>query len=174
MSKSLDYNTLETLDELNEDLKLQNLKLSIVIIGGTLGVYHLGKQYRSTMDIDVLINNKEEEGHLKLLRKHGLDIPYVIEVPPQEEVAIQERTDDIIHLSNLIVFLPKIEILALYKLMTIRGKDFEDLQNYPILDKCNIEELQHMIDDYKNYLFNDHPDYNYKRFDELLETRNLI
>ena len=174
MSKSLDYNTLETLAELNEDLQKLNLKLSIIIIGGTLAVYHLGKQYRATLDIDVLINNKEENKYLNLLRKHGLDIPYVIEVPPQEEVAIKERTDDIITYSNLTVCLPKIEILALYKLMTIRGKDFEDLEKYPILDKCNMGELKEMIDDYKNYLLNDHPDYNYKRLDELLKTRNLI
>lgn len=167
MNKLDDY-TYETLEELNEDLYNTNLKFECFLIGGTLASYYLGNEFRKTLDIDILENSPIPT---HLLMKHGVDVVHVTEVPPKEELEIEEK----IKFSNLDVLIPKIEMLVTFKLMTTRGKDFQDLRNYPLLDNCNIEKLRNMINEYSSFLVSpDNPDLNYKQLEELLKHRNLI
>ena len=156
-------------NEINEDLKQSQKHAQIVLIGGQLGVYHLGEtEYRKTHDIDVVHKHNDKQ-FIELLSQYGIEQVGVMQLPPYEDLT-DENNCETLHYSNLDVFLPDLELFVVSKLMTTRGKDLNDLENTNLLKYCNEERLVSLIEEYKQYsLDEDHPDINFKQLNRLLK-----
>ncbi|WP_271398278.1 DUF6036 family nucleotidyltransferase [Salinicoccus roseus] len=160
----------EMLDEMLEEAGISDVE--IIIIGGEAGRTLLGEdKYRSTIDIDFISEQDLQSETIKIITNVGLELVGVSETPPPEDM--QKKYP--VSFKNLTVYYPSIEDFALTKLMSVRGKDEEDLINYPILDGCNLKEIRERIEEYKSYIVSDkNPDYNFKKLDEYIEKRRLI
>lgn len=163
---------LKRLEVLDDYLKEFGVSYQIYLFGSCLGMYHLEQDYRKSLDIDFQskqnLLNKEIKNIMSDMEIH--EIGGIMDIPPLEELEIVEKID----YGNLTVFIPSIENFALSKLLSNRRKDYDDLANYPILDKCNLSKLKHMLDEYLPYFpFNENLFYNFNYFEDLLENRNL-
>lgn len=160
----------EMFNLINEELKSLSKTAQIVLIGGQLGVYHLGeKEYRKTYDIDV-IHKYDDKDFIELLSQYGIEQVGVMQLPPYEDLTDENNCEEL-NYSNLKVLIPDIEMFAVSKLMTTRGKDLNDLESTNLLKFCDRERLIKLIDDYKRYSIDkDHPDINIKKFERLLEN----
>lgn len=160
----------EMFNLINEELKSLSKTAQIVLIGGQLGVYHLGeKEYRKTYDIDV-IHKYDDKDFIELLSQYGIEQVGVMQLPPYEDLTDENNCEEL-NYSNLKVLIPDIEMFAVSKLMTTRGKDLNDLESTNLLKFCDRERLIKLIDDYKRYSIDkDHPDINIKQFERLLEN----
>lgn len=166
LKKRIDY----TFNQINNELKKSNKIAQIVLIGGQLGVYHLGEEeYRKTYDIDV-IHNCDDKDFIELLSQYGIEQVGVMQLPPYEDLTDENNCEEL-NYSNLKVLIPDIEMFAVSKLMTTRGKDLNDLESTNLLKFCDRERLIKLIDDYKRYSIDkDHPDINIKQLERLLEN----
>lgn len=164
LKKRIDY----TFNQINNELKKSNKIAQIVLIGGQLGVYHLGEEeYRKTHDIDV-IHKYDDKDFIELLSQYGIEQVGVMQLPPYEDLT-DENNCEVISYSNLKVLIPDIEMFAVSKLMTTRGKDLNDLESTNLLKFCDRERLIKLIDDYKRYSIDkDHSDINFKKLEQLL------
>ena len=91
-------------------------------------------------------------------------------VPELADIEIVDRVE----YQYLTVLIPSIENFALSKLFSSRPKDYNDLENYPILDMCDVEKLKEMLEEYLPYfVFADNPNYNFNNLDDLLNKRGL-
>lgn len=160
----------EIFNLINEELKSLSKTAQIVLIGGQLGVYHLGeKEYRKTYDIDV-IHKYDDKDFIELLSQYGIEQVGVMQLPPYEDLTDENNCEEL-NYSNLKVLIPDIEMFAVSKLMTTRGKDLNDLESTNLLKFCDRERLIKLIDDYKRYSIDkDHPDINIKQLERLLEN----
>jgi len=164
LKKRIDY----TFNQINNELKKSNKIAQIVLIGGQLGVYHLGEEeYRKTHDIDV-IHKYDDKDFIDLLSQYGIEQVGVMQLPPYEDLT-DENNCEALNYSNLKVLIPDIEMFAVSKLMTTRGKDLNDLESTNLLKFCDKKRLMKLIDDYKRYSIDkDHPDINFKKLEQLL------
>lgn len=160
----------EIFNIINEELKDLHKKAKIVLIGGQLGVYHLGEEnYRKTYDIDVM-HKYDDSDFIELLSKYGIEQVGVMQLPPYEDLT-DENNCKIINYSNLDVYIPDLEFFAISKLMTTRGKDLDDLEYTNLLKFCNKDKLNRLAEEYSSYsLDHDHPDINVKQLKRLLEN----
>lgn len=132
----------------------------IVLLGGSgiLAYMNLfGNEFRATLDIDVnLISSNNEEEFIKVLQEAKIDIVGgIMEIPPLEDFNSKEDFYELdSDFSAIRVYVPSIELLACCKIFTTRGKDLEDLEDSSILEKCDLEKLMDMIDEYSGYLLN--------------------
>lgn len=165
LKKRVDY----IFNQINEELKQNNKKAQIVLIGGQLGIYHLGeKEYRKTHDIDV-IHKYDDKYFINLLSQYGIEQVGIMQLPPYEDLT-DESNCEIISYSNLDVYIPNLELFAISKLMTTRGKDLDDLEYTNLLKFCDKDKLIKLVEEYLDYSIDkDHPDINVKKFEELLE-----
>lgn len=168
--KSLNEDINEIFKFINDDLKKQNKTAKIVLIGGQLGVYHLGEEeYRKTHDIDV-IHKYDDKDFIELLSQYGIEQVGVMQLPPYEDLT-DENNCEIISYSNLDVYIPDLELFAISKLMTTRGKDLDDLEYTNLLKFCDKDKLNQLVEEYLSYsLDSDHPDINVKQLERLLEN----
>lgn len=155
--------------KINEELKDSCKNAKIVLIGGQLGVYHLGEEnYRKTHDIDVM-HKYDDSDFIELLSKYGIEQVGIMQLPPYEDLT-DENNCEIISYSNLDVYIPDLELFAISKLMTTRGKDLDDLECTSLLKFCDKNKLNRLAEEYINYsLDRDHPDLNIKQLKRLLE-----
>jgi len=160
----------EIFNLINEELKSLSKTAQIVLIGGQLGVYHLGeKEYRKTYDIDV-IHKYDDKDFIELLSQYGIEQVGVMQLPPYEDLTDENNCEEL-NYSNLKVLIPDIEMFAVSKLMTTRGKDLNDLESTNLLKFCDRERLIKLIDDYKRYSIDkDHSDINIKQLERLLKN----
>lgn len=160
----------EIFNLINEELKSLSKHAKIVLIGGQLGVYHLGEaEYRKTHDIDV-IHKYDDKDFIELLSQYGIEQVGVMQLPPYEDL-IDENNCEIISYSNLDVYIPDLELFAVSKLMTTRGKDLDDLEYTNLLKFCDKDKLNQLVEEYLSYsLDSDHPDINVKQLERLLEN----
>ncbi|WP_020006237.1 DUF6036 family nucleotidyltransferase [Salinicoccus albus] len=162
----------ERYEILNDILKEEGITgIELIVIGGEVGRTLLGEsEYRSTLDIDVISEQDLPLEVIEKLNEAGLEYVGVLETPPPEDME-EAHT---VRFSNLTIHYPSIEDFALSKLMTTRGKDDNDLRNYPILDSCDIDELKCRIKEYRTYTLNpNNPDYNFANLDEYLKVRGI-
>lgn len=166
LKKRVDY----TFNKINDELKKFNKTAKIVLIGGQLGVYHLGEEeYRKTYDIDV-IHKYDDKDFIKLLDQFGIEQVRVMQLPPYEDLT-DENNCEIISYSNLDVYIPNLEFFAVSKLMTTRSKDLNDLEYTNLLKFCDKNKLNKLVDEYISYSLDaDHPDINVKQLERLLEN----
>ena len=166
LKKRVDY----TFNKINDELKKFNKTAKIVLIGGQLGIYHLGEEeYRKTYDIDV-IHKYDDKDFIKLLDQFGIEQVGVMQLPPYEDLT-DENNCEIISYSNLDVYIPDLELFAISKLMTTRGKDLDDLEYTNLLKFCDKDKLNQLVEEYLSYsLDSDHPDINVKQLERLLEN----
>lgn len=166
LKKRIDY----TFNQINNELKKSNKTAQIVLIGGQLGVYHLGEEeYRKTHDIDV-IHKYDDKDFIELLSQYGIEQVGVMQLPPYEDLT-DENNCEVISYSNLKVLIPDIEMFTVSKLMTTRGKDLNDLESTNLLKFCDKKRLIKLIDEYKRYSIDkDHSDINVKQLERLLEN----
>lgn len=160
----------EIFNLINEELKSLSKTAQLVLIGGQLGVYHLGEEeYRKTHDIDV-IHKYDDKDFIELLSQYGIEQVGVMQLPPYEDLT-DENNCEVISYSNLKVLIPDIEMFAVSKLMTTRGKDLNDLESTNLLKFCDKKRLIKLIDEYKRYSIDkDHSDINVKQLERLLEN----
>lgn len=79
-----------------------------------------------------------------------------------------------VEFSNIRIFLPSIEMIALSKLMTRRPKDYHDLKETELLDRCDLEKLKRLADECVSYMTDhEYKNSNYYDWDELLKQRGL-
>lgn len=166
LKKRVDY----TFNKINDELKKFNKTAKIVLIGGQLGIYHLGEEeYRKTYDIDV-IHKYDDKDFIKLLDQFGIEQVGVMQLPHYEDLT-DENNCEIISYSNLDVYIPNLEFFAVSKLMTTRSKDLNDLEYTNLLKFCDKNELNKLVDEYISYSLDvDHPDINVKQLERLLEN----
>lgn len=160
----------EIFNLINEELKSLSKTAQIVLIGGQLGVYHLGEEeYRKTHDIDV-IHKYDDKYFIELLSQYGIEQVGVMQLPSYEDLTDENNCEEL-NYSNLKVLIPDIEMFAVSKLMTTRGKDLNDLESTNLLKFCDKKRLIKLIDEYKRYSIDkDHSDINIKQFERLLEN----
>lgn len=145
---------------------------TIYLFGAGLGIYHLQEDYRMSNDLDYMSQEtiNDEDTWMILSGLEINDMGGVMLVPELEEIEIVNE----IKYSNLTILIPSIENFALSKLLSNRPKDYNDLENYPILDHCNLNKLNEMLTEYLPYfIFNDNPSYNFNYLDDLIQARNL-
>lgn len=165
-------NLIKRLKKLNDYFSKRNFSYQIYLFGSCLGIYHLDKDFRKSLDIDyqssTSIFDERIRSVMNDLEIH--EIGGIMDIPPLDEIEIVET----LKFGSLTVYIPSIENFALSKLLSNRLKDYTDLRDYPILDKCNLIKLKDMLDDYLDYfIFADKKDYNFNFFDDLLKERNL-
>lgn len=169
---SLPLESIERYEILNEELQEEGIDgLEFIVIGGEAGKAILGEdEFRKTIDIDFYAEYLPSPLALTILEDLGFEVVGVLEAPPPEEM-----THAYTHkLSNITLHYPSVEYFALSKLMTQRGKDEEDLKEYPILDKCDLNFLRDKIEEYKVELLNpSNFNYNFHNFEEYLKYRKL-
>ena len=156
----------------NDVLEKRKMYYTIYLFGAGLGIYHLKEEYRMSNDLDYMsqtqINDEDTRYILDALEIN--DMGGIMMVPELSEIEIVEE----IKYTYLTVLIPSIENFALSKLLSNRIKDYNDLANYPILDKCDISKLRDMLEEYlPYYVFNDKPDYNFNFLNDLLTERQL-
>lgn len=154
--------------------------LSIAIFGGASLIMHLGDEnFRSTMDIDYKIDSVSSQDKLDKIKR---DMPGAFEelgMFPQfpdhqmyKENGKEYHTWDGNVFTNLKIFLPSIEMIALSKLMSDRGKDLEDLMKTPIMNNCDLGKLKEYVIECKTYLINTRQ-FNFHEWDDILLARGL-
>lgn len=153
--------------------------LNIALFGGASLILLLGdKSFRGTIDIDFRIESVSSEEKLKKIIE---TMPGVFEelghFPefPDQEMYLENGTYyelDSVQFSHLKIFLPAIEMIALSKLMSNRGKDLADLMETPNLNQCNLVKLKENVDYCKTYLFNTR-EFNFLEWDNILAARGL-
>lgn len=79
---------------------------------------------------------------------------------------------DGIPFESLVIFLPNIEMLALSKLVSKRGKSLEDLKTKPIVEKCDLIKLKAWVKEAESYYFNT-LEFNFHEWDDILNARGL-
>jgi len=160
----------EIFNLINEELKSLSKNAKIVLIGGQLGIYHLGEEeYRKTHDIDV-IHKYDDKDFIELLSRYGIEQVGIMQLPPYEDLK-DESNCEIISYSNLDVYIPDLELFAISKLMTTRSKDLDDLEYTNLLKSCDKNKLIKLVKEYLDYSIDkDHPDINIKKFEELLKN----
>lgn len=164
--------SMERYTILNEELKERSIKnIEVFIIGGETGQTILGrKDFRGTQDIDLIPKYMLNDETINIFYDNGFDIVEVLEVPPVEDMDSYYKYE----LSNITLHYPSVEYFALSKLMTQRSRDDDDLKNYPILDKCDLNFLRDKIEEYKVELLNpSNFNYNFHNFEEYLKYRKL-
>lgn len=158
----------------------EKVKMNIAIFGGAALILHLSDDvFRKTRDIDFRLEGISSQEKLSQIMKMMPNVFHELgsfpEFPDQELYLQNGNTYYAwkgVNFENLELFLPSIEMISLSKLMSTRGKDLEDLQNTPILDKCDLLELRAYVDEGKLWVLNDR-EYNYLEWDDLLLIRGL-
>jgi hypothetical protein len=154
----------------------------LVLLGGSgiLTYMQLNGNYtfRPTSDLDGRVLMASNLDVIPtLLQQSGIQIVSgVMEVPPQEDLLnpnfIKRLT---VNLSNVEVFVPKIELLACAKIFSKREKDLNDLLYTEILNECDLGFLRDLVEEYKyGVTFLGHPDMNYHQLDEIMKRRGLV
>lgn len=170
---------LAVLDHLCEQ---EGVYAKLVLFGGASLLIHLGEErYRNTLDIDFqVIETSSEEKINKILAQ----FPGVFQVLggfpqyPDQEMYKEDGKElfelDKVKFTNISIFLPSIEMVALSKLMTSRPKDFNDLQETEILDQCDLNKLKELADECASYMTEyELKNSNYSDWEELLSIRGL-
>lgn len=169
----IDFNRMNEIFELfNSALKDEEIEFEIYLFGSGLGMYYLKEEYRYSYDFDFMSKDDiKSKPVLNLMHQLGIsDMGGIMMVPELEDIIITKT----LSFSNLIVHIPSIENFALSKLLSDRGKDYYDLEKYPILDNCDLKKLRDILEENLDYyVFKDNPRHNFHRFDELLEIRGL-
>lgn len=157
---------------LSEELEDMGVSMTIYLFGSGLGMYHLGKAYRMSQDIDYQAEYMAVDPYIREVME-GLDIHEIggiMDIPPLDELQV----DDVLKLGGLTVVIPSIEDFALTKLLSNREKDYEDLRRYPILDSCDLKRLRRMIKEYEPYIpYGNTSDWNFRYLDDLIRERGI-
>lgn len=142
------------LQALNDKMATDGIFATVVLIGGFAGRYLLS-EYRQTLDIDFLVASINDEANKaslwrSLLAELDMEEVTIVEVPPVEEIEAQDKLD----FGNLTVIIPTIEYFAITKIFSDRQRDEDDLIHQKILENCDPEKLQQMIDLYMGDILN--------------------
>ncbi|MDQ0428566.1 hypothetical protein QOZ98_001392 [Planomicrobium stackebrandtii] len=157
----------------------ENTNLEIALFGGAAILIHLGDtDFRATRDIDFRVENYTSEEKLNKIMEAKPGVFQRLGMFPEfpDQALYREHGDlfllEGIPFENLKIFLPDIEMLALSKLVSKRGKDLEDLKTKPILDECDLELLHSYLEEAKTYFFNT-SEFNLHEWDDILAERGL-
>lgn len=162
--------------------KKENVYAKFVIFGGASLLIHLGEnKFRKTLDIDynILAVSDEEKLQKILNQLRGVFQPLGgFPMYPDKEMYLEDGTllEKLggVEFSNIRIFLPSIEMIALSKLMTRRPKDYHDLKETELLDRCDLEKLKRLADECVSYMTDhEYKNSNYYDWDELLKQRGL-
>lgn len=161
----------ETFEVLNDEMKENNIYANIFLIGGSAGALLLKDKFRSTLDIDVIIESVTNmETFQDLIENYGIESVTVVELPPVEEIESKEK----IELSNLTVSIPTIEYFALTKIFSDRSKDEYDLIHERIIESCDKEKLAAMIKEYQSFMLNENnPNMNVNTLKEYFKENGI-
>ena len=160
---------LEIFDEI---LSERRMHYTVYLFGAGLGIYHLHEDYIMSSDLDYMSQDEIDDEDLKMMLEtlEISDMGGIMLVPELADIEIVDRVE----YQYLTVLIPSIENFALSKLFSSRPKDYNDLENYPILDMCDVEKLKEMLEEYLPYfVFADNPNYNFNYLDDLLNKRGL-
>lgn len=159
----------------------ENVTMEITIFGGTAFLLRLGEEnFRFTMDIDYKLEGISREDAIKDILAH---LPAIFQnlggfpfYPDRdmykEDLTLYEFEQKTF--TNLRLNLPSIEMLALSKLMSSRGKDLDDLLELPILEKCDLEKLSNLSEECKSYMTDyEYHQSNYSEWENILLKRGL-
>ncbi|MGA4519250.1 DUF6036 family nucleotidyltransferase [Solibacillus silvestris] len=171
---------LVNLELLDAFCTVNNTTGQLIMFGGSAILVSLELQnrpFRPTADIDVgILTSSDEKALIESLQAANIDlISGTIEVPPKEDlVDVSKFKLDIGTLDSIEVFVPSMEMLACTKLFSKRQKDLDDLEQTQLLDACDKNKLQDLIDEYTPYVLNpEHPDWNYHKFDDIRAVRGI-
>ena len=152
----------------------------ILMFGGSAILISLelqNRNFRPTKDIDVgILKSSNEKALIQAIRDANFDlIVGTIEVPPREDFeAFEKQRLNLNTLENIEVFVPSLELLACTKLFSKRQKDLDDLQDTDLLNVCDKDALQRLVDEYKDYVLNpEHPDWNYQKINDIFALRGI-
>ncbi|MED4553897.1 DUF6036 family nucleotidyltransferase [Lysinibacillus capsici] len=176
-----------TIDDIVKKLELLDIfcgirktKGQLILFGGSAILIRLELEnfsFRPTKDIDVgILKSMDEKELVQAIREANIDlIVGTIEVPPPEDFRDMEKYKlETNTLDNIEVFVPSFELLACTKLFSKRQKDLDDLEQTDLLNVCNKEALLELVEDYKGYVVNpEHPDWNYKKIDDIFSVRSI-
>lgn len=160
--------------------KREKTIMEIAIFGGAALLIHLGNEnFRGTRDIDFRLESDTPEEKLKVIMEAAPRVFQRLGAFPEwpdselyrEHVQRYYKMDGI-PFENLIVFLPNIEMLALSKLISERGKDLEDLMTRPIMEKCDLVKLKKWVEEDESYYYNT-SEFNFHEWDDRLIARGL-
>lgn len=171
---------VEQLELLDIYCGLHNTSGQLILFGGSAILLSLELQnhvFRPTKDIDVgILRSSDEVALVEAIRMANFDlIVGTIEVPPLQDIdELGKRKITINTLDNIEVFVPSNELLACTKLFSRRQKDLDDLEQTDLLNVCNKEELQTLVEDYALYIVNpEHPDWNYHKINDIFALRGI-
>jgi len=158
----------------------KGITADLVILGGSgillcMSLLH-NEAFRPTRDVDVnILNASDMKLVLKVLDEVGIHvIGGVTEVPPKEDFKGEDLFEFNRDWENIRVFFPSLELLACTKIFSKRQKDLEDLRETNILEKCDIDKLLKLVEDYRPYVLNpDHPDLNLHVLSDILKEKGL-
>lgn len=132
----------------------------LVVLGGSgilLFMEAMQDTFRPTRDIDVnILSSPDIQAFRSLLLENGIDIVGgVSELPPKEDYIIDDTLHKIdVDFEAIEVYVPSIEMLACTKLFSKREKDFNDLSQTNILNRCDKNALLELVEEYKLYMLN--------------------
>lgn len=170
---------LATLDYL---CNKERVNVKLVLFGGAALLIHLGEEkYRRTMDIDYKVmatSNKEKIQEVLKQLPSVFQLLGGFPLYPDQEM-YQEDGKELFELNkvkftNISIFLPSIEMVALSKLMSNRPKDLNDLQETELLNQCDLKKLKGLADECASYMTNyELKNSNYSDWEYLLSKRDL-
>ncbi|WP_211656192.1 DUF6036 family nucleotidyltransferase [Planococcus alpniumensis] len=158
----------------------EEVELEIAIFGGAALLFHLGDaEFRGTRDIDFRVEKLNSREKLKTILDKTSGVFQLLSVFPEwpdQEVYLQHGTRyhemDGVAFTNLRIFLPSIEMLALSKLISKREKDLEDLKTKPIMEKCDLALLSQFVEEGESFFFNT-SEFNFHEWDDILASRGI-
>lgn len=171
---------LDKLTELDFHCKKNEVMGHLVIMGGSGILLYMemqNVQFRPTRDIDVnILDSTDWDVLMQQLNDVGIDIVGgVSELPPKEDYIPGKTIFKLnLELEALTLYVPSIEILACTKLFSKREKDYDDLMKTDILNQCDRERLEDLVEEYKPYMLNpDDTAYNVHELLHFFEIRGI-
>jgi hypothetical protein len=133
--------------------------------------------FRATEDIDLSIYEASDVSAIsKNIQASLIELVSsgTIEVPPVEDFDDMEKFRIEWAFENIEVYVPSLEILAVTKIFSKRGKDLDDLKKSQLIPSCNKEKLLELVNEYKDYVLGvDHFDMNLYELNDIFKLHGV-